>query len=93
MTAFLKNHRIRPHLFVGLAALIAAEVCLFARVEPIYAYFYCFAWWSFILFVEGLVYWRKGNSLLVNRRREFLVLAFWSVAVTSTEPKACELRM
>jgi hypothetical protein len=74
--------RRRPpiHFFVGAASLVLCEVLLFARIEPVYTYFYPFVWWSYILFVDGLVFWRTGESLLVNRRWEFLVLSFWSVA-------------
>ena len=74
--------RRRPplHLFVGAIALVASEVLLRLHVEPVYTWFYSFAWWSYILLVDGLVWWREGESLLLSRPREFFWLAFWSIA-------------
>ncbi|HSC70931.1 MAG TPA: DUF4332 domain-containing protein, partial [Candidatus Methylomirabilis sp.] len=43
--------------------------------------FYCIAWWSYIVLVDALTWRRRGSSLLRNRPWEFLVLAFWSVAI------------
>jgi len=68
------------HLFAGAIALAASEVLLLRHVEPVYTWFYSFAWWSWILLVDGLVWWREGDSLLVSRTRELFWLAFWSVA-------------
>jgi hypothetical protein len=69
------------HGFIGLGILILAEIMMFRRVEPFYSWFYCFAWWSYILIADSLIYRIKGNSLLMNRTKEFILLMAWSVAV------------
>jgi hypothetical protein len=67
--------------WMGLTTLLAGEVGLFVGFLPVRVLFYCIAWWSYILLVDALVWKRRGYSLLRNRSWEFLVLAFWSVAI------------
>jgi hypothetical protein len=69
------------HGIIGLGILILAEIMMFRGVEPFLSWFYCFVWWSYILIADSLVYRIKGNSLLVNRTKEFFLLLPWSVAV------------
>ena len=53
---------------------------MFQGMEPFASWFYPFAWWSYILIVDGIVFRIQGNSLILSRRREFLVMIPWSVA-------------
>jgi len=71
--------KMPAHGWIGFVLLIVSEMLMLRGVEPFSSYFYSFAWWSYILLVDGIVYMRKGNSLLVNRRREFLTMVPWSV--------------
>lgn len=61
--------------------LIAAQLLLFAKVEPFASWFYYFAWWPYILIADSLIYRIKGNSLLINRRGEFMIMLLWSVVI------------
>jgi len=54
----------------GLLLLSIAEFCLFRRIEPVYSWFYSFAWWSYILVADSVLYRLRGRSLLMNRRGE-----------------------
>ncbi len=47
-------------------------------VFPFYAHTYLFAWYGLILFLDGLLYWRWNDGLILKRPREFAVLLFWS---------------
>jgi hypothetical protein len=67
--------------WVGLSALLAGKVGLFLEVFPVQVLFYCIAWWSYIAFADAVVWKRQGRSLLRDRPWEFLVLAFWSIAI------------
>jgi hypothetical protein len=67
--------------WIGGVTLVAGEVGLFLDVFPIRVLFYCIAWWSYILLADAWVWKRRGDSLLRNRPWEFLVLAFWSIAI------------
>jgi hypothetical protein len=53
--------------------LVAANAMLHQR-EPFFSWFYCFAWWCYILFMESFLHIRGGNSLLFSAPREFLIL-------------------
>jgi hypothetical protein len=73
--------KLNIHGIIGLGILILAEIMMFRRVEPFVSWFYCFAWWSYILICDSVIYRIKGNSLLMSRTKEFLLLMPWSVAV------------
>jgi hypothetical protein len=55
----------------GLLLLIVSEYCLFRKIEPFTSWFYCFAWWAYILLADNLLLILRGTSVLTNRRREF----------------------
>jgi hypothetical protein len=69
------------HGFFGIFLLLLSEIFLFRKVEPFYSWFYCFAWWSYILTIDAVIYRLKGNSLFMNRRKEFLLMIPWSVFI------------
>jgi hypothetical protein len=75
---------MRWHRFgwaAGLIGLPVSHYWLLAKVEPFYSSIYCFVWWSYILAVDFVVWRLRGNSLLKDRPREFVLLAIWSVPV------------
>jgi hypothetical protein len=57
--------------WLGLALLLISEYCLFQKIEPFESWFYCFAWWSYILLADNLLLRLRGRSLLCGRREEF----------------------
>ena len=67
--------------WVGLFTLLAGEFALFLRVFAVQVLFFCIAWWSYIALADACVWKRRGHSLLRDRPWEFVVLAFWSVAI------------
>ena len=69
------------HGILGLVILIISEILMFKEVEPFVSWFYYFAWWPYILIVDSLIYQIKGNSLIMNRRGEFLLMLFWSAFI------------
>ena len=44
------------------------------RFEPFYTWYYCFAWWSFIIFIESLLCLRGGKSLAFEDPGKFFLL-------------------
>ncbi len=67
----------------GLTFSIAVSGML-SRHEPFYTWFYLFAWWSSIVFAEGLLRFRGGPSELFDHPRRFLAtlplsVVFWLV--------------
>jgi hypothetical protein len=75
------ERRLPWYGWIGAGGLLAGEVALFRHVSWVETLFYCIAWWSYILLADAWVWRRRGHSLLRNRPWEFLVLAFWSIAL------------
>jgi hypothetical protein len=69
------------HGIAGILFLFISEFFLFKKIEPFYTWFYCFAWWSYILAVDGIIYRLKGNSLILSRTKEFLLMIPWSIFI------------
>ncbi len=60
---------------------VAATVGMALQVEPFLAWYYQWAWWSYILAADGLNRRLAGRSLLRDEPRRFLWLALVSVAL------------
>jgi hypothetical protein len=73
--------RMAGLLFVllGLGGLALAAWGLRHDVGWLSEPFYAYAWWSYILLLDGFCVLRRGHSLLTNRRRLLLPIACWSV--------------
>lgn len=69
------------HGIIGISLLILSEILHFKKIDPFYTWFYCFAWWSYILAIDGIIFRIKGNSLILNRTREFFLMIPWSVFI------------
>ncbi len=69
------------HGFIGIVLLIVSEILHFKKVDPFYSWFYCFAWWSYILTIDGIIYRLKRNSLILNRTKEFFLMIPWSIFI------------
>jgi len=72
---------MKTYGWLGLLLLLLSEYCLFRRIEPFASWFYCFAWWSYILLADNLLLRLRGNSLLSGRRAELLRMLPLSVVV------------
>jgi hypothetical protein len=69
------------HGIFGIILLILSEILLFKKVDPFYSWFYCFAWWSYILIIDAVIYRSKGNSLILSRTKEFFLMIPWSLFI------------
>ena len=67
---------------IALAAVVflVALAGLVSGSEPFASWFFVFAWWSWIFALDGLVYLRRGSSILFDRTRGFVLLVPWSTA-------------
>src|SRR5262245_40121757 len=72
---------MRAYGWAGLLLLAVAEYGVWRRIEPLHSWFYCFAWWSYILLADNLLLARSGRSLLTSRRRELTVMLPLSVFI------------
>ena len=69
------------HGIAGLILLFISQTLLFRNIEPVASWFYYCAWWPYILIADSIIYKIKQNSLIMNRRREFFLMLFWSVVI------------
>ena len=69
------------HGIFGILLLLLSEIFLFKKVDPFYSWFYCFAWWSYILIIDAMIYRLKGNSLILSRTKEFFLMIPWSLFI------------
>jgi len=69
------------HGIFGIILLLLSEIFLFEKVDPFYSWFYSFAWWSYILTVDAVIYRLKGNSLILSRTKEFFLMIPWSIFI------------
>lgn len=77
----MKGKIIRFNLFLGLGLFIISAVLLILRLPFMKTWFYCFAWWSFILVVDSVNFRVRMRSPLSESTRNFLFTAFISVFV------------
>jgi len=69
------------HGIVGLVILLISQALLVMEIDLIASWFYYWAWWSYILIVDSLIYAIKKNSLIMNRKGEFFLMIFWSIVI------------
>lgn len=70
-----------PLDIIGLIAfsiLLFSQISMFFKIEPFYTWFYLFAWWSYIVIIDSIIFKLKGNSLIRSRGKEIIFLAVWS---------------
>ena len=63
----------------GVLLLSFAIWGLVRDIAPISQFFYAYAWWGWILLLDGFCVWRRGSSLLTTRRSLFWLLAGSSI--------------
>jgi hypothetical protein len=67
-------------IFAPLVFLVAA-FGMIQKKEPLHTWFYSFAWWSYILFIESFLFSRGHRSPLFNNPTRFLLLLPLSVTI------------
>ncbi len=85
MTGNRKNSFSLPwHGWIGLGIIGVSEMSLFAGVSFVRTYFTPLVWSGYLLFVDSLVYRKRGVSLILDRPKEFtlmlpLSVGFWLI--------------
>ena len=65
-------------MFLGMATVMVTFWGTRNFIFPFYAHTYPFAWYGLILFLDGVLWWRWEDGLILKKPREFAVLLFWS---------------
>src|SRR5260221_7889326 len=71
--------RFALHGYVGIVIMAVAEALLFAGNQFVGHWFTPIVWTGYILFLDALVYQRKGRSLLGTDRLEFVIIVVISI--------------
>lgn len=71
----------RFNLYVGFFIFTAASILLILQISFMKTWFYCFAWWSFILAMDSLNFRIGKISPLSKSTKNFIFSAFISVLV------------
>jgi hypothetical protein len=77
----MKGKIIRFNLFLGLGLFIISAILLMLELPFMKTWFYCFAWWSFILVMDSVNFRTRRHSPLSESTRNFMFTAFISVFV------------
>ncbi|MBI5968417.1 MAG: hypothetical protein HY882_11255 [Deltaproteobacteria bacterium] len=75
---------LKPHGLLGLSIMGASGILLFSGLSFVSIYFTPLVWSGYILFIDSIIFRRKGASLILTRPREFalmlpLSIFFWLV--------------
>jgi len=72
--------RFKWYGWLGLTVVVGAEICLFARQPFVSRWFTPIIWTGYVLFADALALRLRGHSLIHDRPREALMMAWLSVA-------------
>ena len=68
----VQNKReLKSYLFIGLILIGWGEILAISHWQPLARWAYQFFWYGYLLFLDAAIYYRKGRSLMINRRAEF----------------------
>jgi hypothetical protein len=62
-------------ILIGLLVMVVSEIGMLWKLEPFWSWHTPIAWTGYIVFVDGLVYARRGRSWLSDSPAEFAFLA------------------
>ena len=79
----VNERRFKAYGVVGIVVFVSAAVLMRQGREPFVTYFYCFAWWSYIMVADAWVYRLEGASLVSTHPRRFVTMIPLSVFVWS----------
>jgi hypothetical protein len=71
---------MKPHGYIGVVVIFAAETLLILGNEVVGRWFTPIVWTGYVLFIDAINHKVRGRSLLVDDRREFLIVCVISVA-------------
>jgi hypothetical protein len=81
MVTDVKRQLCKGSMILAPALFLSSVAGMLRHYEPFYTWFYCFAWWSYIIFAEAWLYDRGAVSLLFSAPARFVQLLPLSVNV------------
>jgi hypothetical protein len=81
MPAISKRTVARLLMMSAPPFFLISALAMLQKQEPFHTWFYCFAWWSYLLFIESFLFSRGHDALLFNNPAKFLFLLPLSVTI------------
>lgn len=66
---------------LGVVSFIFSSLLLGYKIEPVTLYYYMFAWWSYIIAIDGFNGIISGDSLILNRTKSFALMLPFSAGL------------
>ncbi len=73
--------RLKWYGWIGLGIVVVAQGLMFLRVDPVATWFMPIVWSGYILFADALALHLRGESLVHDRPREFLMMLWLSLGL------------
>ncbi len=77
----MKDKVLRLNLYLGMMGFFGSILLLVLKNPFMEAWFFCFAWWSFILFLDSFNFRKSGFSPLSESCSNFFLMAYLSAFV------------
>lgn len=71
----------RPYGWIGIGVIILSEILLFQGVSFVRIYFTPLVWSGYILWVDSILARQTGNSVILERGKEFFILLLLSIGL------------
>jgi hypothetical protein len=78
MSPTISRRSFGKHGYLGIAIMLISQVLMFAKVEPVYSWFTPIQWTGYVLFLDALRLKLRGESYMIHRTGEFLLMLFIS---------------
>lgn len=65
----------------GILMFAVSTLFSMLMIDPFHKFYYLFAWYSYIIIVDGINYAVKSDSLIISRTKEFIYMLFLSTGL------------
>lgn len=71
------------NLFIvgGIGSFLGSTLLCLFEINPFYKFYYIFAWYSYIFFIDGMIWQIKKESLIINRPADFIFMLITSIGL------------
>ncbi len=74
----ISSRSFGKHGYLGIAIMLISQIMMFVKVEPVYSWFTPIQWTGYVLFLDALRLKLRGESYMIHRTGEFLLMLFVS---------------
>jgi hypothetical protein len=75
----MNKKKLSSTIYIGSSIIILGEILLFLHVRPFSWFFTPIVWTGYIILIDGIVWYRRGKSLLSDRINELIIMIPFSI--------------